>query len=91
MQDDALSCKNLYQLYCGPYNEAQPQYDLSFAAELELTHTKIENKKKDKGGGMGYLDKCLKCSRKAMPKVSTSQGRESIQGKAYRQCVGGAC
>lgn len=48
-------------------------------------------RKKRKGGGRGYLEKGLKRRGKEQFKVGISQDRESPLGKAYGQCVGGAC
>lgn len=49
------------------------------------------HRKKTKGVERGYLEKGLKCRGKEQFKVGISQDRESLLGKAYEQCVGGAC
>lgn len=49
------------------------------------------HRKKTKEGERGYLEKGLKCRRKEQLKVGVSQDRENLRGKAYGQCVGGAC
>lgn len=46
--------------------------------------------KKTKGWERRYLDKGLTCSRKEQLKVSTSQGGESLRGRACGRYVGGS-